>query len=329
MMNRKDNLMAIIHHQSHDHIGGFMDKAGCGGDAEEFENGPAGGSGGLDWFGMEWARNSAGFGGGTPAPGKCTLPDVTEWKKYVKFPDVTKYDWQAQADRQLASFDPKEKVLEYSCWNGPFLRLVDLMIFDNGLMAFFEEPEACAELLNAIVDYRIGTLEYIKKYFNPDVVTIFEDFAHERGLFISPETYDTLISPVHKKWADAVRSYGMIPFKHVCGKCEEVVDRFVTEGFEAWTICQPENDIVGLQEKVGDKLMFSGCWDLQAKWIEPGTTPTEEQLRAKVREAIDLYGPGGNLALNPAIFHPAVNMREASPILSDELNKYGTNYYCK
>ena len=44
MMNRKDNLMAIYHHQSHDHIASFFDIASVGGDAEEFENGPAGGA---------------------------------------------------------------------------------------------------------------------------------------------------------------------------------------------------------------------------------------------------------------------------------------------
>ena len=81
MMNRKDNLMAIYHHQSHDHIASFMDYGMVGGDAEEFENGPAGGAGGLDWFGMEWARTASGGGGGTPAPGKIVLPDIPEWKK--------------------------------------------------------------------------------------------------------------------------------------------------------------------------------------------------------------------------------------------------------
>ena len=65
MMTRKDNLMAIYHHQSHDHIGAEFDEAGCGGMREEFENGPVGPSGGLDGFGMEWIRNVA---GSFPAP---------------------------------------------------------------------------------------------------------------------------------------------------------------------------------------------------------------------------------------------------------------------
>ena len=329
MMTRKDNMMAILNHQSHDHIGTFFDFAGVGGDAEEFENGPSGGTGGTDWFGMEWRRNTEGGGGGTPAPGKVVLPDITEWKKYVHFPDVTKYDWQAQADRQLANVDRSEKVVDYGCWNGQFLRLVDLMSMVEGLMAIAEEPEACAELLRAITDYRITTLEYIKKYFDPDLVTIYDDFAHERGLFISPETYKELIAPEHKRWSDAVRSYGMIPDMHVCGKPEQVVANFVEEGFETWQVVQPENDIIRLQAEVCDKLAFIGCWDFQAKWIQPGQVPTEEDLRAKVRETIDAYGPGGNIAIMGMITNPAVDMFTSMMTISDEIMKYGTGYYCR
>ena len=166
MMTRKENLMAIYHHEKHDHIGSFFDFAMVGGDAEEFENGPAGGKGGLDGFGMEWSRTESTNGAGTPAPGKVVLPDITEWKKYVHFPDIAHYDWQAQADAQLANVDRENQVVNYGCWNGPFLRLVDLMTMVEGLVAMSEEPEACAELLTAITDYRIDTLEYIKKYAN-------------------------------------------------------------------------------------------------------------------------------------------------------------------
>ena len=329
MMNRKDNLMAIYHHQSHDHIASFFDIASVGGDAKEFENGPAGGAGGPDWFGMEWARTASGFGGGTPSPDKIVLPDVTEWKKYVRFPDVSKYDWKAQADAQLASVDRNNQVVDYGCWNGPFLRLVDLMSMVEGLMAFVEEPEACGELLHAIVDYRITTLEYIKKYYDPDVVTIYDDFAHERGLFLSPETYKALVAPEHKRWSDAVRSYGMIPDMHVCGKPEQVVPCFADEGFEAWQLVQPENDIVSLQKECGDRLAFIGCWDLQAKWVTPGVPPTEEELRAKVRETIDKYGPGGNIGVMGVIFNPSVDMFSSMMTLNDEIIRYGTGYYCR
>ena len=328
MMTRRENMLAIYRHEKHDHIGSSLDLYHVGGDAEEFENGPRGGSGGRDWFGMEWSRTASGFGGGTPSPGKVMLPDVTQWKKFVHFPDVSKYDWEAQAREQLAGLDRDAKVVDYGCWNGPFLRLVDMTTMVEGLCAFLEEPEACEELLNAITDYRIGTLPYIKKYFDPDVITLYDDFAHERGLFVSPETYRTLIAPQHKRWTDAVRSFGIIPDMHVCGKPEQVVSSFIDEGFEAWQVVQPENDLVALQKELGDRLAFIGCMDMQAKWIAPNQVPTEEDLRARIREAIDRYGPGGNVAIMCAIAHPAVSFRAEMPLLHNEIIRYGTGYYC-
>ena len=327
MMTRRENMLAIYRHEKHDHIGSGMDLAHVGGDAEVFENGPRGGAGGKDWFGMEWARTASGFGGGTPSPGKVMLPDVREWRRYVRFPDVSRYDWAGQAREQLAAVDRERQVVDYGCWNGPFLRLVDMMTMVEGLCALLEEPEACEELLTAITDYRIGTLPYIKKYFDPDVVTLYDDFAHERGLFVSPETYRELIAPQHRRWAEAVRSYGMIADMHVCGRPEQVVDSFPDEGFDAWQIAQPENDLVRLQQTVGSRLAFIGCIDMQAKWIPPGHTPTEAELRAKVREAIERYGPGGNVAVMCIIAHPAVDFLSARAVMHDEVLRCGTGYY--
>ena len=113
------------------------------------------------------------------------------------------------------------------------------------------------------------------------------------------------------------------------GMLWQVVPGFVDEGFEAWQIVQPENDIVGLQKICGDKLAFIGCWDLQAKWITPGVPPTEEELRQKVRDTIDLYGPGGNIGIMGLITNPNVDMFSSMMTLNDEIIKYGTGYYCR
>ncbi len=234
------------------------------------------------------------------------------------------------AKEQLEGVDRNEKVVTYGCWNGPFLRLVDLMGMVDGLMAMIEEPEACEELLTAITDYRINTLEYIKKYFDPDIVTIFDDFAHERGLFISPDTYNELIFPQHKRWAEAVRAYGMIPDMHVCGKAEMLVPGFADEGFEAWRISAPENDLVALQKVCGDRLVFWGCWDIQAKWITPGMHPTAEDFRRKMREAMELYGPGGNIVMSGLFMNPNVeDPGAAMSAMYDEILNFGTGYYVK
>ena len=52
------------------------------------------------------------------------------------------------------------------------------------------------------------------------------------------------------------------------------------------------------------------------------------QSRQVIGEAIDRYGPGGNVAIMCAIAHPAVSFRDAMPLLHDEIIRYGTGYYC-
>jgi len=328
MMDRRENTLAILAHQSHDHIGNSMtDFAGCGGNLETFENGPAGG--GLDGFGMLWAQNEAGFGGGIPAPGTIVLNDICEWESVIQWPDLDDYDWEGQAEAQLSRADRTTQVVEYSSWNGPFLRMMDLMGFSEGLVALYEEPEASKAFLNAIADFKIRSAERAVKYFKPDTYCIFDDVASEYAPFISPETYRDIIMPSHIKINQALEAMGVIPNLHVCGKPEILVPLFIEEGAHAWEVCQPENDLVGLGQKYGDKIAFIGGYDMIQKIYKVGDT--EEEIRASVRACMDKYGPAGNYVFMgmkmPGPGGGMELMMQWMGWFNDEAIKYGTNFY--
>jgi hypothetical protein len=325
MMNRRENMLAILNHQPHDHVGNFKtDICSTSGSLETFENGPAGG--GSDGFGCLWSASESALGQGVPAAGHVVLKNIADWKKVVKFPDLDAFDWAGQAKVQLQSFDPVNQIQEYGMWNGPFLRLTHLMGFEDGLCAMYEEPEACLELLDAITDYKIKVAERAVKYFKPDSICTYDDVATELATFMSPDKYRELIKPGHKKFNDAVRAMGVIPNIHVCGKCEAIVPDLVDEGAQAWEICQPENDLLGLQQKLGDKLAFIGGFDMKGKLSY--TDVSEAELRASVRETIDKYAPGGNYGMFGIILYSDIGkFVQTMNIMSDETIKYGTNYY--
>lgn len=326
-MTRRENMLAILNHQPHDHVGNFMtDVCGTGGNLEFFENGPLGG--GFDGFGCKWLASDSALGQGVPAAGHVVLENVCDWKTVVKFPNLDEYDWEGQAKAQLQNFDPVNQIQEYGMWNGPFLRLAHLMGFENGLCAMYEEPEACLELLNAIVDFKIKTAEYVVKYFKPDVICTYDDVATEISTFMSPDKYRELIKPVHRRFNDAVRAMGVIPNTHICGKCEAIVPDLIEENTNAWEVCQPENDLIGLQAQVKDKLAFVGGFDMKGPFAYMDLP--EEELRAAVRETIDKYAPAGNYAILGMILYSDVNkFVQTMMIMSDEAVKYGTNYYVK
>jgi hypothetical protein len=327
MMDRRENLLATLAHQPHDHVGNFStDMFGTGGALETFENGPPGG--GFDGFGLKWAATASAMGAGTPAPGSALLEHIEDWKKVVKFPNLDEFDWEGQAKAQLANYNPAAQIQEYGMWNGQYLRMAHFMGFAECLIAMAEEPEASLELLEAITDYKIRLAEYVVKYFKPDSICLYDDVATVRGPFMSPATYQRLIKPGHKRFFDAVRAMGVIPNMHVCGKCDILVPDFQEEGIEAWEICQPENDLVGLQKTLGSKLAFVGGFDMQGPLTQKD--PTEEELRAAARDCIDKYAPGGNYAFMAFLMFSDINKAiQCGAILSDEATRYGTNYYNK
>ena len=323
MMDRKENFMRFINHEPHDHVPCTFDVCMAGGGREFFENGF---EDDIDGFGLKWVKTETGMGAGTPVANQTLIPDITEWRKYVKFPDIAGYDWQAQADEQLANYDPATQVLNYGCWNGQFLRFTHLLGFEDALCQMLMEPEASEELIDAITDYRIETLPYIKKYFNPDTITIYDDVAASTRMFISPDTYEELFVPAHKRFFDAARDLGMIPSIHICGKCEDIIPYLPEEGAEVWEIAEPSNDLVRLSQELGDKLAIFGGWSMTNEFAVK--FPGEEVLRAAVRDTIDKYAPAGNYGYFGFLMYTDPElMGAATVILNSEAMAYGTNYY--
>jgi hypothetical protein len=326
----KENFyLATVEHKIPEWIpNAFTDVAMAGGSRETFENGPAGG--GPDGFGVVWHGSASAGGQPVPAPGEYVLKDVTAWEDIVKFPDLDAYDWEGEAALQLQNVDRSQKPLEYGCWNSQFLRFSHLLGFENALVAMLEEPEASLALLNAITDYKIRLLGYIKKYFNPDIVTNYDDVATEKGLFMSPATYRTLIKPQHKRFNDAVKDLGMIPFQHTCGRCEDIMGDYIEEGAYAWSAAQPMNDIVAIQEKYADKIAVIGGFDSNGKPGRPDATP--EEVDAEVKRVIETYAPRGSFVFMGFRMLGDVDFEvtmKAFGELAASFDKYSKDFYKK
>jgi hypothetical protein len=294
MVTARENFWtAVVEHKKPEWVPNAMsDVAPAGGPFEDFENGPFGG--GLDGWGVEWHPTASTGGQPVPKPGVHVLEEIEDWEDVVVFPDLDAYDWAAQAERQLAGVDRAQKAVEYGMWNGQFLRLTHLMGFEGAMVAMALEPEACRGLLEAITDYKIRQLERVHHYFKPDIVTCFDDVATESSLFISPETYRSLIKPEHKRFNDALRQLGIVAFQHTCGLCESLIFDFIEEGACAWTSAQPMNDIADVLRRHGSDIAAVGGYDSNGR---PGlSSATPDEVETEVKRCIETYGPYGSYA---------------------------------
>lgn len=329
MLSPKENYLAVLHHQSADYVPDLaLDVAMVGGAMETFENGPLGG--GMDDFGLEWICTATANGQAVPKPGCYPVPDVTEWKTYLKLPDLDQYDWEGMAAAQLKGVDRSQKAVIYGTWNSVFLRFSHLLGFEDALCAMYEEPEASYDMMKAITDYKCHLVDYIAKYFKPDIITNYDDVCTERGPFMSPETYRELIKPLHKQFNDAVRSYDILPSQHCCGKCEVLIPDFIDEGSVSWESAQPMNDIVAIQKQYGDRITVVGGYDSNGVPGQPGVT--DEIIEKEVRRMLDTYAPQGSFASMAFLLSndpdPMAFVRGMFRI-SSITDKYRYNYYKK
>ncbi len=290
-MSQKENSLAALRHEVYDFMPSNFDHVMVGFGAvsgPDIEKGPQGG--GPDGFGVHWVPTAS--GDGSPVPCETNHPmdseTITEWKKLITFPDPGKCDWESYAKFELTMGDPSRQAVEFGFGNGPFERLVYMMGFQEALMALATEPEAAADFMSAVADYKIDCLEYIKKYYHADIVTNYDDIATDQCTFMSPEVYRKCIKPAHKKIYDAVRAYGMIPLQHTCGRAESLIEDFIETGADGWTSVQPSNNISELLQKYGNKFVFSGGYDTNGKPGQADASP--EEVISEVHRCVDTYG---------------------------------------
>lgn len=289
MKNMRENYLALLRHEKPDFTPCFFtSNISCGFGATTgpwYEKGPNGN--GLDGFGVRWSTTLEGGGAPTPAQNSAVLDDATEWET-LTFPDLDAFDWEGVSAKELAGGNRNEQCVDFGMGNGVFERLLCLMGAENALCSFYEEPEATHDLLTAITDYKIRELEYIKKYYNPDVVTNYDDIATSTSLFLSPDLYREFIKPQHTRLHQAIIDIGAIPLFHCCGKVDTVIEDFIETGASGWTSAQVSNDLEGIMAKYGDRLAVIGGLDSTGPAGKLGAT--EADIRAEARRCITTYG---------------------------------------
>lgn len=288
---------------------------------------PFGVTSGRDDYGVHLTASVSAGGAVTPTPGMPpVISDVTEWKGSLALPDYRDIDWKAVAkvENERRCADPEHYVQDFIYPKGPFERLHFLLGFEEALCSILEEPEDTYDLLTAITDNKIEFIHRIAEAYHPDYITVMDDYSHQEGLLMSPNTFRQLFKPQLKRLVDTVHSHGIRYKQHCCGKMEELAQDFIDLGIDALDPVQPMNDISALQEMFADKIGLCGGLDIN---IVDKEGVTEDELRREVRRCIDQYGRNGGFSLYCA----TVDMRNQIcyqtggkiQTIIDECKKYG------
>lgn len=270
-----------------------------------------------DWFGQKWTYE-ANTKAANPTPGCPLVTDITRWEEQMLFPDLDKLDWKGQSEVHTARWDREGRMSKITLGFGMWERLFSVMSFDEALMALVEEPEACYEFFGAVADHKIKLHEKVIQYYKPDVIVMHDDYGTSAGMFMAPETWRKLLRPHLQRIVDHIQGHGVIYEHHNCGYFAPITEDMIAMGIGATNPLHVSNDLRHMKECYGDRMVFLGGFNNQ---LVDSPVTSEEEVRASVRETLDILAPGGG-------FVPRyTGIGNNTQILFDEVQKYGRKFY--
>ncbi|MDR0915637.1 MAG: veratrol--corrinoid protein metyltransferase [Oscillospiraceae bacterium] len=277
----------------------------------------------------------------TESTGAALIPDSREfilpieklphWRDIIKAPDLSGIDWERMClpDIEKQGIDRTQTALFLSLHVGYFQLLMSFMGFADGLLAFYEEPDAVHELLEYLSEFYMQIADATLDLVKPDILMLADDTAAWHSPFISDDMYREFILPHHEKYAKRGRERGLPMTMHNCGKCESLLDMLVEMGVSGWDPAQSCNDLAAIKRKFGNKLVITGGWDARGRLLEPDVT--DEEIRQSVRDVIDALAPNGGYAFAGGYLVPTGDDEAArrNALVNDEAERYGGDFYSK
>ncbi len=131
-----------------------------------------------------------------------------------------------------------------------------------------------------------------------DFILCGDDFGTQKGLLISPASFDAIFAAKKKELFDLVHSYGAKVSHHCCGSSRELFPRFIELGMDALQTIQPQAagmDPRGLKKDFGDKIVLHGGVDVQG-WLQRAE---RDEILAEVGRLRTELNKGGGFILSP------------------------------
>ena len=265
--------------------------------------------GGVDLWGVPYITTEETGGMALPKPNEFILDDIRNWRNVIKAPDSSEIDWESLAKKDVENNEKNmgapvsSFAIMQNTFVGFFQSLMNFMGFNNGLVAMFEEPDEVHALFEYLCDFYVSIAEKQLQYYpRADVYCITDDTATATNPFISPTMYREMVKPYATRLAKVGTDVGMTVMMHNCGRCEESIDDWMDFNTHSWNPAQIVNDLDGIKEKYGNKMVIIGGWDSQGPVGWP--TCDEELMRSEVKKTIDRFAAGGGFMFWGSIYGP-------------------------
>jgi hypothetical protein len=183
---------------------------------------------------------------------------------------------------------------------GCFHIIRELMGEELGCIAYVEQPELIADIMQTIGEMTEKVYQRIVKEIRIDQLSVHEDFAGRNGPFVGPRMIETFFKPHYLRIWNLLRENGARIFAlDTDGNINPVMDALIDTGL---TVMQPMEpaagmDIVELRKKYGKRVGIKGGIDKHV--LRHGREAIRKELEYKLQK--DFWTGGVCLGLDHRI----------------------------
>ncbi len=239
--------------------------------------------------------------------------DIEKFRRTL--PVYSQEELRALEDRARILYECTELSVHGGCHRGKLGSSAGVAghSFEEWMVIMSIERDYAFELMQATAEVGLENLKLylqaVGKYIDTIVMST-SDYGTQRAEMFSPEIYKEVFLPNYKRMNDYVHTNSNIKtFYHSCGCVRGFIPYFIEAGVDILNPVQTTADRMDAQElkdEFGDKLTFWGG-GIDTQVTLPTGTP--EQVREKVRRAIEIFGKGGGF-----VFTPIHNMQPDVPV---------------
>jgi uroporphyrinogen decarboxylase len=245
---------------------------------------------------------------------------VGEIEKNYLWPSPDWYDFS----RLREKIDGWERRPVQGGGSEPFLIYADLRGQEQALMDLMINPEIVHYCLDRL--YALAYEKSRRLYETlPGRIThsyVAEDMGSQEDLIYSPAQIREFFLPWMKRMIDLAHNAGIFVFHHSDGAVRKIIPDMIEAGIDALNPLQWRcrgMDRQGLKRDFGDRLVFHGGVDNQ-KTLPFGSV---DDVRAEVRENLEIFGQGGGYILAPCHNIQAVSPAENVVAMYETAYEYG------